>query len=144
MGDYMCWSAPVDDLGDWRCEGVIYGRCDDPMNKDGKMCLYAPDVTVGPDGRYYLYYVLDKVQVMSVAVCDTPAGNMSFTDMFIIPTEQGLGNVRETSRSLTPGLSQKEKTLIFTADSAVREIRAEQVQELWYLTRICSLLSPSL
>ena len=34
MGDYMCWSAPVDDLGDWRCEGIIYGRCDDPMNKE--------------------------------------------------------------------------------------------------------------
>lgn len=22
MGDYVCWSAPVDDLGDWRYEGV--------------------------------------------------------------------------------------------------------------------------
>ena len=40
------------------------------------MCLYALDVTVGPDGRYYLYYVLDKVSVVSVAVCDTPAGKV--------------------------------------------------------------------
>ena len=54
MGDYVCWSAPVDDLGDWQYEGVIYPRDEDPLNKDGKMCLYAPDVTVGPDGRYYL------------------------------------------------------------------------------------------
>jgi beta-xylosidase len=21
------------------------------------MCLYAPDITIGPDGKYYLYYV---------------------------------------------------------------------------------------
>ena len=74
MGDYVCWSAPVDDLGNWRYEGVIYPKTSDPLNKDGSMCLYAPDVTVGPDGRYYLYYVLDKVSVVSVAVCDKPAG----------------------------------------------------------------------
>ncbi len=78
LGDYMCWSASVDDLGDWRCEGVIYEKTADPYNKEGKMCLYAPDVVKGPDGRYYLYYVLDKVSVVSVAVCDTPAGQYEF------------------------------------------------------------------
>ncbi|EXM40799.1 alpha-N-arabinofuranosidase [Ruminococcus albus SY3] len=78
LGDYVCWSAPVNDLGNWRYEGVIYPRNADPLNKDGHMCLYAPDVTVGPDGRYYLYYVLDKVGVMSVAVCDEPAGKYEF------------------------------------------------------------------
>lgn len=78
MGDYICWSAPIDDLGNWRYEGVIYPRSEDPLNKDGRMCLYAPDVTIGPDGRYYLYYVLDKVSVVSVAVCDTPAGRYQF------------------------------------------------------------------
>lgn len=54
MGDYVCWSAPVDNLADWRYEGIIYPKDADPLNKDGKMCLYAPDITVGPDGRYYL------------------------------------------------------------------------------------------
>ena len=78
LGDYVCWSAPVDDLGNWRYEGVIYPKTSDPMNKEGKMCLYAPDVVVGSDGRYYLYYVLDKVPVVSVAVCDTPAGTYEF------------------------------------------------------------------
>ena len=24
LGDYVCWSAPVDDLGNWRYEGVIF------------------------------------------------------------------------------------------------------------------------
>ena len=84
MGDYVCWSAPVDDLGNWRYEGVIYPRNADPLNKEGKMCLYAPDVTVGPDGRYYLYYVLDKVGVISVAVCDTPAGKYEFYGYVVV------------------------------------------------------------
>ncbi len=78
LNDYVCWSAPVDDLADWRYEGVIYKKTDDPLNPDGRMCLYAPDVTVGPDGRYYLYYVLDKVSIISVAVCDKPAGKYEF------------------------------------------------------------------
>lgn len=78
LNDYVCWSAPTADLADWRYEGVIYKKTDDPLNPDGSMCLYAPDVTVGPDGRYYLYYVLDKVPIVSVAVCDSPAGKYEF------------------------------------------------------------------
>ena len=78
MGDYVCWSAPEDDLTDWRYEGVIYKKTQDPANKDASMCLYAPDVTKGPDGRYYLYYVLDHLDIVSVAVCDTPAGKYEF------------------------------------------------------------------
>lgn len=30
LGDYVCWSAPVDDLGNWRYEGVIFKREQDP------------------------------------------------------------------------------------------------------------------
>jgi hypothetical protein len=40
--------------------------------------MYAPDVTCGPDGRYYLYYAFDFLGVMAVAVCDTPAGQYKF------------------------------------------------------------------
>lgn len=78
LNDYVCYSAPVDDLSDWRYEGVIYKKTDDPLNKEGLACLYAPDVTQGSDGRYYLYYCLDKRQIVSVAVCDTPAGKYEF------------------------------------------------------------------
>ena len=77
LGDYVCYSAPVNDLKDWRYEGVIYRKDQDPA-QDGRMVLYAPDVTQGPDGRYYLYYVFDKVGFVSVAVCDTPAGKYEF------------------------------------------------------------------
>ena len=91
LGDYVCWSAPVDDLGNWRYEGVSYPKTADPLNSDGHMCLYAPDVTVGADGRYYLYYVLDKVSVMSVAVCDTPAGKFEFYGYVHYPDGTRLG-----------------------------------------------------
>lgn len=78
VNDYVCWSAPVDDLSDWRYEGVIYRKKDDPSNKLGLRSLYAPDVTQGPDGRYYLYYALSFLGEMGVAVCDTPAGRYEF------------------------------------------------------------------
>ncbi|MCL2864218.1 MAG: family 43 glycosylhydrolase [Lachnospiraceae bacterium] len=78
LNDYICYSAPIDDLSDWRYEGVIYETEADPLNRERYMCLYAPDVTQGPDGRYYMYYVLDGVLIVSVAVCDTPAGAYAF------------------------------------------------------------------
>lgn len=76
--DYVCWSAPIDDLGDWHCDGVIYRKIQDPNNRDGKRCMFAPDVVQGPDGRYYLYYALDNIGMISVAVCDSPAGRYEF------------------------------------------------------------------
>lgn len=78
MNDFVCWSAPVDDLKDWRYEGVIYKKEQDQLNPEGDRLLFAPDVCCGADGRYYLYYALDYVSVISVAVCDTPAGQYSF------------------------------------------------------------------
>ncbi len=76
--DYVCWSAPVDDLGDWRCEGVIFRRTQDPTNRSGRQLLFAPDVAQGPDGRFYLYYGLSFTGILGVAVCDEPAGRYEF------------------------------------------------------------------
>lgn len=78
LNDYVCWSAPLDDLGDWRFEGTIYRKDQDPLNKGGKMFMNAPDVVQGPDGRYYLYYQLAVLTSTAVAVCDTPAGKYEF------------------------------------------------------------------
>ena len=78
MNDYVCWSAPVDNLGAWRKEGVIYRSVQDPMNGDGSQHLFAPDVQVGEDGRYYLFYCLHRSPTVSVAVCDEPAGEYQF------------------------------------------------------------------
>lgn len=83
MLDYVVWSAPVNDLTDWRCEGTIYRLHQDPFNraqKDEKhVCMAAPDVVRGNDGRYYLYYTTDGFKdPIKVAVCDTPAGQYEY------------------------------------------------------------------
>ena len=84
MLDYVCYSAPVDDLTDWRDEGVIYQAKQDPRYP-APQYMYAPDVVQGNDGRYYLYYCMggDYGQggyqgPVSVAVCDTPAGQYEY------------------------------------------------------------------
>lgn len=73
MNNYVCWSAPVEDLGDWRFEGVIYEKRMDPDAKDGSI-MQAPDVAQGPDGRFYLYYTLGLVPFMAVAVSKNLTG----------------------------------------------------------------------
>ncbi|MCD7836907.1 MAG: family 43 glycosylhydrolase [Lachnospiraceae bacterium] len=77
MNDYVCWSAPLDDLSDFRYEGVIYKKDQHPY-PSGKGVYFAPDVTRGKDGRYYLYYSVAHSSIMSVAVCDTPAGRYEY------------------------------------------------------------------
>lgn len=115
MGDYVCWSAPVDNLGDWRYEGVIYPKTADPLNKEGKMCLYAPDVTIGPDGRYYLYYVLDHVPVVSVAVCDEPAGKYEFYGYVHYEDGTRLGEKPGDEPQFDPGvLTEGDITYLYT------------------------------
>lgn len=115
LGDYVCWSAPVNDLGNWRYEGVIYPKTSDPYNRDGSMCLYAPDVTRGPDGRYYLYYVLDHVCNVSVAVCDEPAGRYEFLGYVHYPDGTLLGNAPGDEPQFDPGvLTEGDKTYLYT------------------------------
>ena len=115
MNDYVCWSASEDDLTDWRFEGVIYKKTDDPFNADGSMCLYAPDVTVGPDGRYYLYYVLDKVSAVSVAVCNSPAGKYEFYGYVHYQDGIKLGERKGDEPQFDPGvITEGNKTYIYT------------------------------
>jgi arabinoxylan arabinofuranohydrolase len=118
LNDYICWSAPIDALGDWRYEGVIYKKTDDPLNADGGMCLYAPDVTLGPDGRYYLYYVLDKISIVSVAVCDTPAGKYEFLGYVRHADGAKLGEKPGDEPQFDPGvLTEGERTYLYTGFS---------------------------
>ncbi|SFL93168.1 Beta-xylosidase [Gracilibacillus orientalis] len=120
LNDYVCWSAPVNDLTDWRYEGVIYNKNDDPLNHAINMCLYAPDVTVGPDGRYYLYYVLDKVSVVSVAVCDDPAGKYEFYGYVQDKDGGRLGERDGDEPQFDPGvLTEGDKTYLYTGFCAI-------------------------
>lgn len=104
LNDYVCWSAPEDDLTDWRYEGIIYPRAADPANADGDMALFAPDVTRGPDGRYYLYYVLNRVGYVSVAVCDKPAGLYRFYGYVRYPDGTPLGAAAQDEAQFDPGV----------------------------------------
>lgn len=62
--DQVVWSAPVEDLNNWRCDGIIFGSRRDangkPLYANGQSdVLYAPDVTMKTDANgnktYYLY-----------------------------------------------------------------------------------------
>ena len=74
---YVGWSAPISDLSAWRYEGIIWDAEDDPDNASN-MGLYAPDVTKGTDGKYYLYYPLNGSGSIGVARCDSPAGRYEY------------------------------------------------------------------
>lgn len=82
--DYEAWSAAIDDLTDWRCEGTIYRAKQCKHYSKERQDLYAPDVVQGNDGRYYMYYDLSGRGdhgfdgPISVAVCDTPAGKYEY------------------------------------------------------------------
>lgn len=115
MLDYVCWSAPIDNLGDWRYEGVIYRKDQDPENGDLQGNLYAPDVTIGPDGRYYLYYVLSKWGVVSVAVCDEPAGKYEFYGYVHYKDGTLLGQKEGDEPQFDPGvLTEGDVTYLYT------------------------------
>ena len=77
-GHYAVWSAPVNDLSHWTNHGTAYYRSQDPSNADDSMQLWAPDVTQGPDGRFYLYYCFSFYPEIGVAVSDRPDGPFEF------------------------------------------------------------------
>lgn len=82
MNDYVTWSAPLNNLADWRYEGVIYKKTDDP-NYKGKGYMYAPDVCLAPDGKYYIYYgfstgITRKSWAIRCAVADSPTGPFKY------------------------------------------------------------------
>ncbi|MBR0463727.1 MAG: family 43 glycosylhydrolase [Clostridia bacterium] len=115
MGDYVCWSAPANDLGDWRCEGVIYRKDQDPENGDLQGNLYAPDVAVGPDGRYYLYYVLSSRDIVSVAVSDKPQGPFDFYGYVRYEDGTRLGEKAGDEPQFDPGvLTEGDHTYLYT------------------------------
>ena len=86
MEDYVTYSAPVNDLSDWRYEGVIYKASQDPYYPNLPY-MFAPDVVQGNDGKYYLYYCMGGdygqggyTRPISVAVSDSPVGPFEFLD----------------------------------------------------------------
>lgn len=104
MNDYVCWSAPLDDLGNWRYEGVIYSRDKDPHGNWNKIQygFAAPDMCQGLDGRYYLYYFMGDGYI-KVAVCDQPAGDYQYYGIVKYPDDTPLGKKNEP-KMFDPGI----------------------------------------
>ena len=129
LNDYVCWSAPVYDLSDWRYDGVIYRSTQDPANPNREMQLFAPDVACGPDGRYYLYYSLSFRNIASVAVCDTPSGQYEYYGDIVYPDGTPLGQ-QPGERVFDPGvLVEDGQVYLYTGFSPSRAL-SDFIQQL--------------
>ena len=104
MNDYVCWSASLDNLGDWRYEGVIFSRDKDPNGKKNKIQygFAAPDMCQGPDGRYYLFYFMGDGYI-KVAVCEEPAGEYQYYGVIKYADGTPLGKKNEP-KMFDPGV----------------------------------------
>jgi len=114
--DYVCWSAPVTDLSDWRYEGVIWKREDDPEKPPIFLqSMYAPDVVQGNDGRYYLYFFKGNQRNIGVAVCDTPAGRYKYLGRVKYPdgTILGRGKDEKDIHQFDPGVFRDDDGKIY-------------------------------
>lgn len=113
LNNYVCWSAPIDDLGNWQFEGQIYDRLQDPLNIKGNQYTYAPDVQQGPDGKFYLFYALNRSSVISVAVCDKPVGDFKFYGHIKFPDGHNWGSKIGEVNNFDPGVFIDEDKKVY-------------------------------
>lgn len=114
MNDYVCWSANVHDLKEWRYEGIIYRSSQDPRMPDGNRQIWAPDVARGKDGRYYLYYCPDgDGEAIGVAVCNEPAGQYQFYGIVQDKKGQWIGKREGDIWQFDPGIFIDEDGKIY-------------------------------
>ncbi len=130
MGDYVTWSAPVEDLTDWRYEGVIYKRTQDPSNADDRMDLWAPDVVRGADGRYYMYYCFSFNPEFGVAVSDSPAGPFSFYGHVRYPENVLGGKELQENFPFDPGVLTDDdgRVFLYYGFSPAKELPAPPIE----------------
>lgn len=151
LNDYVCYSADVTDLTDWKYEGVIYEKTQDPRNQNipddapeqtllfgiepekeedlnprGIHAQWAPDVVQGLDGRYYLYYCLDFLPEIGVAVCDTPAGRYEFLGLVRHQDGTALGAGEKDLVQFDPGVFVDEgKIYLYSGNAPMRPEQAD-------------------
>ena len=111
-GDYVCYSAALCDLSQWRYEGVIFRRDQDPfaraMTERGdrtgmKSHLFAPDV-VEIDERFYLYYGVGVSESgIAVAVADSPVGPFEYVGRVRYPEDEKPAGWRDDTDGIDDG-----------------------------------------
>lgn len=116
LGDYVCYSADVNDLSSWKYEGIIYKRIQDPNGKRFSLfCgLGAPDVAKGKDDRYYLYYFCGGNGLISVASCDKPAGKYEFIGYVKHADGELLGKKQNDIFQFDPAILIDEKIYLYS------------------------------
>ncbi len=98
-GDYVVWSAPLEDLGDWTYHGVSFARGDCPRMTE-EDALFAPDVVQGPDKRFYLYFNTKRQSECYVAVSERPEGPFSLLG----PVKKADGSAYTNVKMFDPGV----------------------------------------
>lgn len=136
--DYVCWSAPLEDISDWRYEGVIYKKEQDP-HKIGASILFAPDVAKGHDGRYYLYYSIAHSSIMSVAVCDTPAGKYEYYGDICNQHGEVVGNHEGEYYQFDPGIFVDDDKHIYLYSGYCPSREKDEYGRLHIGAHVCEL-----
>lgn len=113
QNDYVCWSAPVEDLTNWRYEGIIFRKTQIPGNEDGSRIMQAPDVARGADGRYYLYINIAMGVEVHIAVCDSPAGPYQYLDCVRWPGGKPFGQRHTDPTPFDPAVFVDEDGRVF-------------------------------
>ena len=122
VNDYVCWTAPLSDVSDWRFEGVIYRKDQDPENPKGRLAMNAPDVCEGPDGKFYLYYEISTKPFISVAVANRPEGPYTFYGYVRHEDGTRYGEAKEDAFGFDPGLlvDEDERIYLYTGFAPVK------------------------
>ena len=148
--DYVCWSAPVNDLSDWRYEGVIWKKIDDPERPPFLLkSMYAPDVVQGKDGRYYLYYFKGNERRIGVAVCNTPAGVYKYLGRVKYPDGTILGRGKDETdiHQFDPGVFRDDDGKIYLstgmAPKSPNIFTAFKSEHILFFMQISRTLMPS-
>lgn len=102
-GDYVVWSAPLDDLSSWTNKGVAYRRRG-VRNRLGSRCMWAPDCAQGADGRYYLYYCFGFDDRVCVAVSSEPDIGFQFYGYVHYPDGTLYGKGKNDIMSFDPAI----------------------------------------
>lgn len=134
--DYVCYSAPVTDLTDWKYEGVIYRKTQD-KNKRKRIFnqLQAPDVCQGVDGRYYLYYCFAWANYIGVAVSNQPQGPFAYYGQ--VKREDGsiFGAGKHERNPFDPAvLCENGKVYLYTDYSTVSDQMQKLMKNLFGIT----------
>ena len=105
--DLVVWSAPVEDLSDWRCDGVIF---ESVVNGTADV-LYAPDVALVEENGKKTYYLYPNNQSWgrTTMVCESDLPDGPFEDV----------NWKEGSTTETEGVLGFDPAVFVDDDGSV-------------------------